>query len=141
MKRQTVSTQTINTRNLSRHIILPTILAITLAATGTLLAASTAFAQSAIPNPLRTPSERKAEPPKDQITAAPTPDAGKTDSATSKPQKPKRERSAKQKQGDEDMRSCGTSWRNDKDTHKAKGETWRTYLKSCRAQLKSSRGA
>jgi hypothetical protein len=57
------------------------------------------------------------------------------------PAKPKRERSAKQKQGDEDMRTCGTSWRADKEGLKAKGETWRSYLKTCRAQLKTSRGA
>jgi hypothetical protein len=100
------------------------------------LIASSASAQNTVPNPLRPAPERKAETPKAKVAAAPATEAPKPDVA-----KPKRERSAKQKQGDEDMRSCGTSWRNDKDALKAKGETWRTYLKSCRAQLKSSRGA
>ena len=57
------------------------------------------------------------------------------------PAKPKRERSAKQKQGDDDMRACGASWRADKDALKAKGQTWRTYLKECRGQKKTARGA
>jgi opacity protein-like surface antigen len=106
---------------------------IILASLAVFLMASSASAQTAVPNPLRAAPERNAETPKTGVAAAGTVQPDTT--------KPKRERSAKQKQGDEDMRSCGASWRNDKDALKAKGETWRTYLKSCRAQLKSSRGA
>jgi hypothetical protein len=92
--------------------------------------------QTTIPNPLRT---APAAQPKAAQPAAVTPAANT--SATSEPAKPKRERSAKQKQGDNDMKACGETWRAEKDALKAKGQTWRTYLKECRGQKKAARGA
>jgi hypothetical protein len=106
-------------------------------AAGLMLAVATfafgpAGAQNTVPNPLRPkPAEqRAAEPPK-----AETPQA----KAEEKAAKPARERSAKQRQGDEDMRACGASWRAEKDALKAKGTTWRSYLKECRAAKKAGR--
>jgi hypothetical protein len=46
--------------------------------------------------------------------------------------KPKREMSPAQKRNVEIMRSCGTEWREKRDTLKPRGETWRTFLASCR---------
>jgi hypothetical protein len=94
---------------------------------------ATAAAQSSIPNPLRPSAAQPATP----APEAARPAAGDTKAATPKP---KRERSAKQKQSDDDMRACGASWRADKDQLKAKGETWRSYLKTCRTARKASRG-
>jgi hypothetical protein len=94
--------------------------------------------QPSIPNPLRTtqppPSvQAQSTQPKATPSIATTP-------STTEPAKPKRERSAKQKQSDDDMRACGESWRGDKDALKAKGQTWRTYLKECRGLKKTARG-
>ena len=92
--------------------------------------------QPSIPNPLRATQSAPQAQPKAALptAAAPSPSAVE-------PAKPKRERSAKQKQGDDDMRACGASWKTDKDALKAKGLTWRTYLKECRGQKKTARGA
>ena len=95
------------------------------------LAAGPAFAQGALPNPLRPKAaEQKAA---ETAKAAPEKSGGAT------AEKPKRERSAKQKQNDDDMRACGANWRADKETLSAKGETWRTFLKGCRAAKKAGR--
>jgi hypothetical protein len=103
-----------------------------LALTILFVAISPALAQSTVPNPLRPkPAEtQRAEPAKDKPSDV---------AATDKPAKPKRERSAKQKQGDDDMRACGASWRAEKATLTANGTTWRGYLKECRAQKKAAR--
>lgn len=85
-----------------------------------LLSPGQALAQNTVPNPLRgKPAEEKSEAPA----------------------KPKRERSAKQKENDEIMRACGASWRAEKASLQAKGETWRGYLKDCRAKRKAERKA
>lgn len=85
-----------------------------------------AQAQGTVPNPLRAgDAEQVAE--------------AKTKADEAKPAKPKRERSAKQKLSDDDMRACGARWRADKDALKAKGSTWRAYLKDCRASRKADR--
>jgi hypothetical protein len=98
------------------------------------IATSPAIAQNSIPNPLRpAPAERRATEP-----AAPTAQTNRQDDATA-PAKPRRERSAKQRQNDDDMRACGASWRADKASHTAKGLTWRSYLKDCRAAKKAGR--
>jgi hypothetical protein len=89
-----------------------------------------ASAQGSVANPLH---KQESQKPPSVVAAAPN--------APTTAEKPKRERSAKQKQSDQDMKTCGSSWSNDKDALKAKGETWRSYLKTCRAQLKSTRGA
>ena len=90
-----------------------------------------AQAQSSLPNPLRAaPAAKPAQPAPAASDAVKSPEA-----------KPKRERSAKQKQGDDDMRACGASWRQDKAQLATKGETWRNYLKTCRAERKTARGA
>jgi hypothetical protein len=79
-----------------------------------------ALAQNTVPNPLRgKPAEEKTEAPA----------------------KPKRERSAKQKENDDIMRACGASWRAEKASLQAKGETWRNYLKDCRAKRKAEHKA
>jgi hypothetical protein len=104
-----------------RHLVL--------ACFATLLATAPVIAQNAVPNPLRpAPTERRAAEPAQ---------AAKPDEAT--PAKPRRERSAKQRQNDDDMRACGASWRADKASHTAKGLTWRSYLKDCRAAKKAGR--
>jgi hypothetical protein len=97
-----------------------------------LLAGGQAMAQSGIPNPLRPASTEKAE-------ASPAPAQTQVQANAEKP-KPKRERSAKQKQSDDDMRACGARWKADKTALAAKGETWRSYLKTCRAERKAARG-
>jgi hypothetical protein len=116
-----------------------------------LLAAGSAAAQQAtIPNPLR-PSVQ----PRQQASPAPeTSDgkirpvrtrrakAGESAADSGEPAaKPKRQRSAKQLQNDEDMRSCGADWRAKKGELQAQGQTWRTFLPGCRARLKTARGA
>jgi hypothetical protein len=95
----------------------------------------TSPSQTTIPNPLRGAQPTPAAQPKAAQPAA----AANTSAA--EPTKPKRERSAKQKQGDNDMKACGETWRAEKDALKAKGQTWRTYLKECRGQKKAARGA
>lgn len=100
--------------------------------------AQVAAPQPSIPNPLRTTQPTPQAQPK---TTQPTGAAAAPSPATADSAKPKRERSAKQKQGDDDMRACGASWKADKDALKAKGLTWRTYLKECRGQKKTARGA
>ncbi len=95
------------------------------------LAAFPASAQGTLANPLR-PRATEPKPP-ETAKAAPEKSGGAT------AEKPKRERSAKQKQNDEDMRACGASWRADKEALTAKGTTWRNYLKDCRAAKKAGR--
>jgi hypothetical protein len=91
------------------------------------------LAQNTVPNPLRpsTEPEQRARPPAADRTAEPERKA--------EAQKPKRtrERSAKQKQNDDMMRACGTEWRAEKAALQAKGETWRSFLKDCRAKKKN----
>jgi hypothetical protein len=99
-----------------------------------ILGFSSLMISAVLAQPVQNPLH-KTDAQKKTIVAAASP------AEATQPAKPKRERSAKQKQSDEDMRSCGTSWRADKEGLKAKGETWRSYLKTCRAQLKTSRGA
>jgi hypothetical protein len=99
-----------------------------------ILGISSVMISSVLAEPVQNPLH-KTDAQKKTIVATTSP------TQAAEPAKPKRERSAKQKQSDDDMRSCGTSWRADKDGLKAKGETWRSYLKTCRAQLKTSRGA
>ncbi len=94
-------------------------LAIALAAT--LAAAPVLAEQQTVPNPLR---PRATEAPR----AAPAQE--KPDETA----RPRRERSAKQKQNDEMMRACGAEWRAEKAALQAKGETWRGFLKDCRAR-------
>jgi hypothetical protein len=92
------------------------------------LALPPAAAEESVRNPLRPKAEesRKAG-------------AGETKREEKKAEatKPRRERSAKQKQNDEMMRACGTEWRAEKAALQAKGETWRSFLKDCRAKKKS----
>jgi hypothetical protein len=90
-----------------------------------------AMAQNTVPNPLRGKPAEKTQ----SETPAATAEA-KTDA---KPAKPPRERSAKQRQNDDDMRACGASWRAEKEALAAKGTTWRAYLKDCRAAKKAGR--
>ncbi|MGL4637719.1 MAG: hypothetical protein ACRCWF_17175 [Beijerinckiaceae bacterium] len=97
---------------------------------GSLAFSPLALAQGTVPNPLRPQPSAPA-----QTAPAQTDVKTKQEAA-----KPKRERSAKQKQSDEDMRTCGASWRADKPALTAKGETWRNYLKDCRGKLKAGRG-
>jgi hypothetical protein len=114
-----------------------------------LLAASAAAAQQAtIPNPLRPSAqtrqqaapapeaaEEKTRPTRTSRAKAPEAEAGEAAA------KPKRQRSARQLQNDEDMRSCGADWRARKGELEGQGQTWRTFLSGCRARLKSARGA
>jgi hypothetical protein len=94
------------------------------------------WSQSAIPNPLRAaPADEK---PADRPRVA---QRAKPDEKAETSAKPKRERSAKQKENDEMMRACGSSWRAEKAALQAKGETWRSFLKECRAKKKSEQKA
>jgi hypothetical protein len=86
--------------------------------------------QATTPSSAPQPQTATAQPSATPVVAEPAKDAAK----------PKRERSARQLQSDEDMRACGTSWRTDKEQLKAKGETWRSYLKTCRTARKAARG-
>ena len=99
--------------------------------TMTAFAAAPASAQGTVPNPLR-PKATEQKPPE---TARAEP--GKSQEKTA--DKPKRERSAKQKQNDDDMRACGANWRAEKETLSTKGTTWRSFLKDCRAAKKAGR--
>jgi hypothetical protein len=126
---------------MKRHLIITRLAAV--ASLAFLASNVFAAAQGVTANPLRTEktqaekslSEKTVPNQRQAKIVATTPEASAV------PDKPKRERSAKQKQSDEDMKSCGTTWREEKDALKTKGETWRSYLKTCRAQLKTSRGA
>jgi hypothetical protein len=91
------------------------------------LMALPAHSQDSVRNPLRPKAEesRKAKP----AEAKPEEKA--------EPAKPRRERSAKQKQNDEMMKACGAEWRAEKASLQAKGETWRSFLKDCRAKKKT----
>ncbi len=103
---------------------------------GFLMGGQGAAAQSAIPNPLR---PAPAAPNATTREIAPAPAQTAVQANAEKP-KPKRERSAKQKQGDDDMRACGANWKANKPALTAKGETWRSYLKTCRGERKAARG-
>ncbi len=104
--------------------------------TAALFAAQPALSQNTVPNPLRgqPAQQRQPEQPKVEAQLA-KPEEKAAPAAT----KPPRERSAKQRQNDDDMRACGASWRAEKDSLKAKGTTWRAYLKDCRAAKKAVR--
>jgi len=99
--------------------------------------AGPAVAQTSVPNPLRGGA---AEGRAAEERAPRTPRAKPAEKAEA-PAKPARERSAKQKENDDMMRACGASWRADKVALQAKGETWRSYLKDCRAKLKKEQKA
>jgi hypothetical protein len=97
------------------------------------------LAQNTVPNPLRGKPAEKTQAETPAIAAEAKTDAKADAKADAKPAKPPRERSAKQRQSDDDMRACGASWRAEKDTLKANGATWRSYLKDCRAAKKAGR--
>ena len=103
-------------------------------------AAGAAFAQSSVPNPLRgkPAEENAAEKPRERSGRAARP---KPEEKAETPARPRRERSEKQKENDEIMRTCGASWRAEKASLQAKGETWRSYLKDCRAKRKGEQRA
>jgi hypothetical protein len=84
-----------------------------------MLAFAPVAAEQRTPNPLRPKAEESAR-------AKPEAEAPK----------PRRERSEAQKQNDEMMRACGQEWRAEKAALQAKGETWRGFLKECRAKKK-----
>ncbi|MGL4240447.1 MAG: hypothetical protein ACRCTI_04970 [Beijerinckiaceae bacterium] len=90
-----------------------------------LVAVAPAAAEQGVQNPLRPRAEdsRRAKPAEER----------RDDTAA----KPRRERSAKQRQNDDIMRSCGAEWRAEKASLQAKGETWRSFLKDCRAKKKA----
>ncbi len=100
-----------------------------------LFATGPALAQNTVPNPLRGSAQDRT--PTD--TPAPGAAAKADTKAAAATGKPPRERSAKQRQNDDDMRACGASWRAEKDSLAAKGTTWRAYLKDCRATKKMGR--
>jgi hypothetical protein len=110
-------------------------------AAAALLAVGPATAQTSVPNPLRpAPTQPKpAEQPKAEA-AKPESNRAKPE-AKETPAKPARERSARQKENDEIMRACGASWREEKVALQSKGETWRNYLKDCRARKKTEQKA
>jgi hypothetical protein len=93
---------------------------------------SPAVSEETVANPLRpkTSESRRAKPAEE----AKRPEAAKPETEAAKP---KRERSASQKQNDDMMRACGQEWRAEKAALQAKGETWRGFLKECRAKKKA----
>lgn len=102
---------------------------------GLSMVTSSAMAQTNVPNPLRgKPAQEKVAPDK---PAEPKAEAARPDAAA----RPKRERSLKQKENDEIMRACGATWRAEKAALQAKGETWRSFLKDCRAKRKGEQKA
>jgi hypothetical protein len=90
--------------------------------------AAPALAEETVANPLR---------PRTQESARPRAAEAKPSEKPAVAAKPKRERSAKQKENDEMMRACGAEWRAEKASLQAKGETWRSFLKDCRAKKKA----
>lgn len=99
---------------------------------GALVLAPVARAEEPVANPLR-PRASDGQKAKPEARSEARPDA-KTGTGTAA--KPKRERSEAQKKNDEMMRACGQEWRADKASLQAKGETWRNFLKDCRARKK-----
>jgi hypothetical protein len=92
-------------------------------------AAPTAPARAATtPAPQEAAPSQQAEENKPRRTRKARAESG--DQATGS--KPKREMSPAQKRNVEIMRSCGAEWREKRDTLKPRGETWRTFLASCR---------
>jgi hypothetical protein len=96
--------------------------------------ATSVFAQGTAPgtgqvaNPLRPsaqPGQSQAAPP-----AQDAPAAGR----------PKRERSEAQKRNDAIMRACGQEWRANKPALQARGLTWITFSKDCRAKRRTQTG-
>jgi hypothetical protein len=85
-----------------------------------MLAFAPAVAEQRTPNPLRPKAE-------ESVRAKPEAEAPR----------PRRERSEAQKQNDEMMRACGQEWRAEKAALQAKGETWRGFLKECRAKKRA----
>lgn len=115
-----------------------------------MLLAAPALAQT-VPNPLRPSAQPKAQAAAPAEDAAPVrrtrtrapkaQEAEKASADTGAAQKPKRARSAKQLQNDEDMRACGADWRANKGTLQGEGKTWRSFLGECRGKRKLARGA
>jgi len=98
-----------------------------------------AMAQTTVPNPLRGPAAQE----KTEAETAPSSRRSrpKKEDKAEAPAKPKRERSAKQKENDDIMRACGATWRTEKAALQGKGETWRSFLKDCRAKRKNEQKA
>ena len=96
-----------------------------------------AIAQQTVPNPLR-PRADDAKPTEDR-PATTRRSRTTQDKDAEKPEaaKPRRERSAKQRQQDDMMRACGSEWRAEKAALQAKGGTWRSFLKDCRAKKRT----
>jgi hypothetical protein len=110
---------------------------------GALLAAFAAgpvLAEQPVPNPLK-PNASESRRSRPAAEAArpdqARPEAAKPETAKPETTRPARERSAAQKQNDEMMRACGQEWRAEKASLQAKGETWRSFLKDCRAKKKA----
>lgn len=85
-----------------------------------------ATAQQTTPNPLRPNAGESRKPGESQKTEEARP-----------AEKPRRERSEAQRRNDDMMRTCGSEWRAEKAALQAKGETWRSFLKDCRARKKA----
>jgi hypothetical protein len=103
-------------------------LLLSLVVVGNFAVTGPAIAEEPVVNPLRPKAgeSRRAREP-----------AAKPEEKPAEAAKPKRERSAKQKENDEMMKACGAEWRAEKVSLQAKGETWRSFLKDCRAKKRS----
>jgi hypothetical protein len=99
----------------------------------TVLLVSGALAQGSgqVQNPLRPTAQPRA------ATQAP---AAQAPAQTAPAERPRRERSEAQKRNDEDMRACGADWRANKASLQARGLTWITFSKDCRAKRRQQRG-
>jgi hypothetical protein len=105
-----------------------------------LFVAPVALAEQTVPNPLRPKASeaRKATPGAEAAKPeAAKPEAARPEAVKPETPRPARERSAAQRQNDEMMRACGQEWRAEKASLQAKGETWRSFLKDCRAKKKA----
>jgi hypothetical protein len=100
--------------------------------------APSARAEDTVSNPLRPKASdsRRAKQSTEARQGAETKQA-EAAKPESQPAKPRRERSAAQKQNDDMMRACGQEWRAEKAALQAKGETWRSFLKDCRSKKKA----
>jgi hypothetical protein len=99
---------------------------------GAIMLAPAVSAEEAVANPLR-PKASESQRARPEAKSESRPEK-KTEAQAAKP---KRERSEAQKRNDDMMRACGQEWRADKASLQAKGETWRNFLKDCRAKKKA----
>ncbi len=107
-------------------------------AAGVLLLCSLPDARAeTVPNPLRPKAEESRRPAATPRAVEPRAAERKPAESAGEAAKPKRERSAKQRENDEMMRACGATWRAEKAALQEKGETWRSFLKDCRAKKKA----